>query len=83
MADALPEIAARFPNQWLEPTDIEGDREIYRLLMTSVLDRADGLVAAAGAELGALGGDEPTEPRPDLAGLLDPSRLMLPLLPAA
>lgn len=81
--DALPEVVERFPEQWRRPDDIEGDREIYRLVLTSVLDRADALVEAAGADVEMLGGDEPPEPRPDLGRLLDPARTVLPLLQAA
>lgn len=81
--DALPEVAERFAEQWLAPEDIEGDREIYELLLTSVLDRADRLVAEVDGDLESLGGSEPTEPRPDVRRLLDPARPVLPLLAAA
>ena len=81
--DGVAEIAERFPEQWRAPLDIEGDRAVYRQLLENVLDRADALVAEAGADVDALGGDEPTEPRPDLARLLDPSRAVLPLISAA
>lgn len=81
--DALAVVAERFPEQWLVPLDLDGDREIYRLLLEAVLDRADALVAETGADVETLGGAEPTEPRPDLDGLLSPSRPVLPLLQAA
>jgi len=81
--DALPEVVERFAEQWQRASDIDGDREIYRLLLTSVLDRADALVAAVGVDVDVLGGEAPTEPRPDLERLLDPSRRVLPLLKAA
>jgi len=81
--DGLPAVAERFPEQWQRPLDLEGDREILRIVLTNALDRVDALVAEVGADPNALGGDETTEPRPQVDRLLDPARVMLPLLAAA
>jgi len=63
--DGVAEIAERFPEQWRAPLDIEGDREVCRQLLESVIDRADALVAEVNGDVDALGGDEPrAAPRP-------------------
>ncbi len=70
-ADAGP-VAQRFPEQWREPLDQEGDREIFALQLEHVLDRVDALAEGRRPELGVAGEEPP--PRPDVRALLDPAR---------
>lgn len=76
--DANPRVRAAFPDHWLTPHDIEGDRQVYRMLLEDVLDRADAMVAASGIDPERLGGPGATAERPDIAALLAPAREALP-----
>ncbi|MQA00983.1 MAG: hypothetical protein GEU80_16990 [Dehalococcoidia bacterium] len=81
--EAVPEVIERFPEQWLAPMDLEGDREIYRLVLEALLDRVDALVAERGTGPADLGPrDRAPVSRPDLASMLDPARALLPVVRA-
>lgn len=72
-------IAAKFPEQWREPADIEGDRQIHRRVMERTLERAGELIAASGEPAAAWGPRDAESERPDLDAALDPQLDMLPL----
>jgi hypothetical protein len=72
--DGHPEVAERFPQQWLADDDPAGDLEILRLAMEQTLQRIDALVVAAGAAPDDLGSTRARAERPDLGRLLDPTR---------
>lgn len=76
--DASARVREAYPDQWTTPLDIEGDREVFRLVLEDVLARVDAIVAVSGLSTDALGGPEPTPPRPDIAALLAPDRAVLP-----
>jgi len=53
--DSFEDVQQRYPNQWQRDMDLEGDREIHRLVLTATLDRADELVASSGIAIDELG----------------------------
>ena len=73
LPDADDEIRARFGEQWRTPLDIEGDRELYRMVLDRALARVERLAAEHGRSL-----DDLEAPRPDFDALLDPARQPLP-----
>lgn len=78
--DRDAEVRERFREQWREPEDLDGDREIHRIVLTRALDHVDELVEASGRSLDELGMPGEQHARPDLDVLLDPSRLVLPAI---
>ncbi len=74
LADGIDAVAQRFPEQWRSPLDIEGDGEIFRIVLEHVLDRVDDLVQRSEIGSDELGVQGQSFPRPDLATLLDPAR---------
>ncbi len=79
LPDEDEQIAAKFPGQWCEPADIEGDRQIHRRVLERTLERAGRLVAASGEPASAWGERDREREQPDLDALLDPQPQMLPL----
>jgi Fe-S-cluster containining protein len=80
LVDRDPAVVAQFSEQWQLNLDIDGDREVYRVIMEHALDRLDAAVTASGLALDQLGAPgQSAVTRPDLDAMLDPTRPFLML----
>ena len=73
LPDADEQIVARFGEQWRTPLDVEGDRELYRIVLERARERVERVATEHGVAL-----DTIEAPRPDFDSLLDPARQPLP-----
>lgn len=78
--DTNPRVFERFGEQWRSPLDIDGDRDLYRMMLGELIERVDAAVEASGLDPASLGGPDEDWPRPELDHLLDGARLLLPLI---
>ncbi len=78
--DTTERVIERFGEQWRERIDIEGDRDLYRMLLEEFIERVDTAVEASGLAPEVLGGPDEIWPRPDLDHLLDAARPLLPVI---
>ena len=78
--DTNERVIERFGYQWRSPLDLDGDRDLYRMMLEEFVERVDTAVEQSGLEPESLGGPGEDWPRPDLERLLDPSRPILPVV---
>ncbi len=77
--DTNASVLEHFGEQWRSPLDLDGDRDLYRVMLEEFIERVDAAVERSGLDPTSLGGPDEDWPRPDLDRLLDGARLLLPL----